>query len=219
MNSAPAAELLRVYDRIRERIERRLDEFREVWEHGSECRLFLELVFCLLTPASRARSAWEALQKLERKNVLLPGRLPSHQAVSEELNLVRFKNNKATNVLRALSLFCRDGKFSVREKLEGLPSEHAKREWLVSEVRGLGYKEASHFLRNVGFFQNLVILDRHVLRNLHLLGDIREVQSSLGRKRYLELEECVKTCAGELDMPAAHLDMVMWYRETGDIFK
>jgi len=36
------------------------------------------------------------------------------------------------------------------------------REWLVNNAIGIGYKEASHFLRNTGV-EKLAILDRHVL--------------------------------------------------------
>ena len=29
----------------------------------------------------------------------------------------------------------------------------------------MSYKEASHFLRNIGFGENIAILDRHILKN------------------------------------------------------
>jgi len=42
-------------------------------------------------------------------------------------------------------------------------------EWLVKNLTGLGYKEAGHFLRNIGSGK-IAILDRHILRNLHALA-------------------------------------------------
>lgn len=32
------------------------------------------------------------------------------------------------------------------------------REWLVGEISGMGYKEAGHFLRNIGMGENKTIL-------------------------------------------------------------
>ena len=61
------------------------------------------------------------------------------------------------------------------------------RAWLVREVKGLGWKEASHFLRNIGF-RDLAILDRHILRNLRRHGVIRTIPASLPEKRYLAIE-------------------------------
>ena len=96
--------------------------------------------------------------------------------------------------------------------------EEAAREWLVENVKGLGYKEASHFLRNVGYKQ-LAILDRHILRLLEEDGFIEEVPKSLGRKRYLEIEKKFEGIAGKIGMTAAELDLYMWYMKTGKVLK
>lgn len=53
----------------------------------------------------------------------------------------------------------------------------------------MSYKEASHFLRNVGFGENIAILDRHILRNLVKLEVIDELPKTLTPKLYLEIEE------------------------------
>jgi len=88
----------------------------------------------------------------------------------------------------------------------------AAREWLVENVKGIGYKEASHFLRNVGYFE-FAILDRHVLRVLEE-NNIIEAPRTLTRKRYLEIESEVKKLAETLKMTPGELDLYLWFLKT-----
>ena len=77
--------------------------------------------------------------------------------------------------------------------LDGFENSFAARDWLVNEVKGYGFKEASHFLRNIGLGEDLAILDRHILKNLARVGVIDEVPSSMTEKNYKEIEEKMKT--------------------------
>ena len=110
---------------------------------------------------------------------------------------------------------------NVKEIVQGIASkkgEKAAREWLVKNIRGIGYKEASHFLRNVGF-KNLAILDRHILNLMQEEGLIDERPRTLSRKKYFEIEKKFLKLAKELKMPAAELDLFMWYMKTGKVLK
>jgi N-glycosylase/DNA lyase len=216
MNERILKEITAVYGRIRPHIEKRLSEFREVWERGCEEVLFEELVFCLLTPGARARNAWACLEHVKRRGLLLQGDTAD---ISQCLKPVRFKNNKARNIVEARQLFCGDGSLSMKQFLQDADDDFERRELLVSKIRGMGYKEASHFLRNIGLGRDLAILDRHVLRNLHRLGLIPTVFQSLTKKRYLETERAFQGLAARIGIPASHLDFVFWYQETGDLFK
>jgi N-glycosylase/DNA lyase len=93
-----------------------------------------------------------------------------------------------------------------------------KREYLVKNVKGLGLKEASHFLRNIGH-NNLAILDRHILKNLHKLGVIEEVPRSLTKKAYLDIEEKFKRFSKKIGITMDELDLLFWSMETGKVFK
>jgi N-glycosylase/DNA lyase len=83
----------------------------------------------------------------------------------------------------------------------------------------MGNKEASHFLRNIGLGEDLAILDRHILKNLQFLGIIDRIPNNLSAKRYAEIEAKMKTLAHRLQIPMSHLDLVLWFRETREIFK
>ena len=107
----------------------------------------------------------------------------------------------------------------VKEKISALPDVFALREWLIENVKGMDYKEASHFLRNVGFGDDIAILDRHILKNLVRYSIIDEVPKSLTGKKYLEIEEKMRKFAQKAGIPFAHLDLLWWSEETGEIFK
>jgi N-glycosylase/DNA lyase len=119
----------------------------------------------------------------------------------------------------ARTLFLNRGRLSIRTPLKNLPDVHACREWLVRNIKGLGYKEASHFLRNIGFGDRIAILDRHILRNLVHFDVIQEIPTSMSRSGYMQIEQKMAEFAREIHIPLAHLDLLLWYKETGEIFK
>ncbi|MGC9554861.1 MAG: N-glycosylase/DNA lyase, partial [Thermoplasmatota archaeon] len=102
--------------------------------------------------------------------------------------------------------------------LRRFQDQREAREWLVKHVKGLGYKEASHFLRNVGY-TDVAIIDRHILRVMYRYGLIEKIPDSLSRKRYLELERVLERVADHLGITLAELDLYLWYMETGKILK
>ncbi len=204
-----------VHAEISDRIEGRLDEFRKIWEEGDDSVLFIELVFCIMTPQSGARRCWKAVENLVREECLFTG---SFEDICPELNIVRFKNNKTRYILEARALFMGHGK-SLRKILRGFDDVYALREWIVNNVKGIGFKEASHYLRNIGRGDSIAILDRHILRSMLTLGLIRDIPSSLSPRLYRDIEGKLRAFSCEIGIPLGHLDFVLWYMETGDIFK
>ena len=132
---------------------------------------------------------------------------------------MRFRNTKAANIVQLRQRMVRNGDIILRRELEARDNAMQMREWLAENVRGMGFKEASHYLRNIGLGDELAILDRHILKNLALMGVIPDIPSALTPKRYLETESLMRAFARRTRIPMAHLDFVLWYRETGDIFK
>ena len=94
-----------------------------------------------------------------------------------------------------------------------------KREWLVKHVKGLSYKEATHFLRNIGLNDGLAILDRHILKNLKYHGVVSSIPAALTKKRYLSVEKKFQNFARETGISTDELDLLFWSREAGEILK
>jgi N-glycosylase/DNA lyase len=204
-----------LYQERKEAIQKRLAEFRQVMQWKDE-EVFAELCFCLLTPQSSAKVCWEAVTALKERTLLLKGR-PSE--LEPLMKSVRFSDSKAKYIVEARDMFSSDGKLQLKSQISSFYNPFELREWLVENVKGLGYKEASHFLRNIGLGEEFAILDRHILRNLNRLGVIPEIPSTITKKRYVEIEEKLRRFAAEIGIPLAELDLLFWSRETGWIFK
>jgi N-glycosylase/DNA lyase len=204
--------LKRDHAKLRHSIEIRLKEFDKVWKTGDDESIFMELVFCLFTPQSKAKSCWAAVERVCDAELLING---SAKDIAKELKGVRFHNTKARRVVEARKNFL----YGLKARIAGFGSPFEAREWLVENINGMGYKEASHFLRNIGMGQDLAILDRHILKNLALLGIIEEIPRHISEKQYLDIEAMMKIFSKREKIPMSHLDILLWYRETGEIFK
>src|SRR3989344_109980 len=187
---------------VKNKVENRLKEFENRKER------FSELCFCLLTANSKAKTAINIQNELGEEGFLNYDRDKIRDSIIT--NKHRFPNNKSNFIIEARKFK------NIREVLNG-KDEFEAREFLVKNVKGLGYKEASHFLRNVGY-KNLSILDRHII-NLMVENKIIERPKSLTKKKYFEIEKKFKEICGEVKMSCAELDMYMWYLKTGEVLK
>jgi N-glycosylase/DNA lyase len=89
----------------------------------------------------------------------------------------------------------------------------------VKKIKGIGYKEASHFLRNIGLGEKMAILDRHILKNLKNYGLIKEIPKTLTRGKYLKIEKKYIEFSKKLNIRPDELDLILWAKETGYVFK
>lgn len=200
----------------REAIEARLAHFREVGRGGDE-GLFEEMCFSILAIQSSARSSDTAVRGLVREGLLWSG--DSRTLARYLRHRTRFHNHKAAYIVRARDHFFPEGRGTLKATLERFSSPQEARAWLVAEVDGFGYKEASHFLRNIGRGEDLAILDRHILRNLLRHRVIRRVPESLTPRRYFEIEARMRAFAEAIGVSIGVLDLLWWSRQTGEIFK
>jgi N-glycosylase/DNA lyase len=208
-------DLVKSYQRKKDDIQKRLQEFKQVLNEGDE-RIFAELAFCLCVPQSKAVVCWKAIESLIRNNLLLSG---SEKEISPFLNAVRFGEIKTKYIIEAREFFTENEKLNIKERLLSFKDPSEARDWLIENVKGFGMKLASHFLRNIGYTFNLAILDVHVLKNLYKYGVIKVIPKNLTKKFYLEIEQRMKFFARSLDMQLQELDLLLWSEETGFIFK
>ena len=210
-------EIEKIYKEKQKDIEKRLKEFKEIWEKGSNEDIHAELSFCILTPQSKAVNAWKAITTLRENGLLFNG---STEDIVEYLNIVRFKNNKAKYLVALREQMQNEkGEIITKDFFNSITDVKEKREWIVKNIKGMAYKEAGHFLRNVGFGKEIAILDRHILKNLVKLEVIEDVPKSLTPKLYLEIEEKMKAYCKFISIPMDSLDLLLWYKEAGEIFK
>jgi len=205
-------ELVSNYEKVDGVISARLSDFSKIRNKED---VFYELCFCLLTPQSNAKKCDDAISILKRKNLY-----NSNMGLNEIKNILRtrtrFHNNKAKYVKNLREVF--EKMWDEFDFVNKSSNSVEIREWIVKNVKGIGLKEASHFLRNVGF-RNLAILDRHILRNLGRLGAINEDFKGLTKNKYFIIEKNFINLSKKIGIEMDNLDLYFWYSETGEVFK
>jgi N-glycosylase/DNA lyase len=201
-------QLYRLHGERREAIQKRLKNFSQVLPS----QYFYELAYCILTPQSSAVNATQAVGRLQANSFFETPFDPEPILFQKDF-YIRFHRTKARLLLRLRESFP-----DILEALSDSTPATVLREWLVEHVHGFGYKEASHFLRNIGH-RDLAILDRHILKNLKRFGAIRAIPKTLTRKQYLKLEDQFHRFADTVGIPLDELDLLFWSMETGEILK
>lgn len=192
---------------VKKLVDKRLAEFKELGKkQGKE--LFKELCFCTLTANFDAAKSMVIQEKVCNGFSELP-----EKELEKKLRALGYRYpNRASYICDS-----RKHLVGLKKRINSSKSEFELREWLAKNVKGLGFKEASHFLRNVGF-ENLAIVDFHIV---DLLARHRLIKrpKTMSRKRYLEIEKVLKKIASKLEMPLAELDLYLWFLETGKVLK
>jgi N-glycosylase/DNA lyase len=201
------------YATMQKEICSRMDAFERLGNTGDERELLAELLFCILTPQATAHGCWDTIEELSACGLLESG---TASEIAPRLHRARFKNKKAEYLVAARERFISLG---LRETVNSFETEQDAREWFVKTTKGMGYKEASHFLRNIGRGSTLAILDRHILRSLVKAGALEREPASLTPQIYCDVEAKMLHLARELRIPMAHLDLVIWFDAKQEIFK
>ncbi len=201
------AELKSAHERKKEAIRRRLAEFSQIKNSNNE-KIFYELCYCVLTANGSAKAGRIAQKRLEEKDFLRTG------IIKDCVEGVRYCENKKKYLLHNRKNIL-DDSLELREFLSG--SAFALREKVAFDSRhfkGLGWKESSHFLRNIGF-RGLAILDRHILKNLKEFELIEQIPKTLTKKKYLEIEQKMKEFCERIGIQIDELDLLLWTEESG----
>jgi len=194
--------------KVRNLIDARVKEFMENRNKPID-EIFKELCFCLLTANFSAERSLRIQEEIEGGFLTL-----SENELVEKLRELghRYPKSRAKYIVKARKMI-----FQLEDVLHSSLSERALRDWLVKNVVGLGYKEASHFLRNIGFM-NLAIIDIHVIDILSRYGVIRKPRT-LTKRKYMKIEEVLNKIAEKIGLSLGVLDLYLWYMETGKVLK
>ncbi len=191
-------------------VDSKMEKFEELGKKNSN-EIFKELCFCFMTANFSAQGA------IKIQDSLGDGFLHyTEDELSQRLKYLghRFPNARAKYVLLAQPI-----KNSIKEILNNYETDQEKREWVVENIKGIGMKEASHFLRNIGY-KNLAIIDFHIVDLLAKHNLIETPKNkSLTPKKYIEIENILKQISEKTNLNLGELDLYLWYEETGNVLK
>ncbi len=215
MNDSLLSSLLASYQEKQTVIRARLNEFAVLRSTATEARLFEELVYCLFTAGASARMG---LKSVERVRKLLR-RGTVEQLSAALIGAHRFPNARARYIVAARTFLQHDCQLPLRHKLDSFGADHeARRDYFAANIKGIGYKEASHYLRNIGY-RGYAILDKHILKTLFEFGVIASPQPPTTKKKYIATEEVMRNFADRIRIDFDELDLLLWSNKTGEILK
>ncbi len=192
---------------IKIQIDKKLEEFQKLKKRSNK-EWFSELCFCLLTANTSAEMGIRVQKQLGYKGFT---------EYKDEAELIqRLKNVKSRFYNRRGHFIHEANKHKDIKSI--LKKQKDMREWLVENIKGLSYKESSHFLRNIGFF-DYAILDKHILRTLEENKLIPKIPDSMNKKNYLLFEKILARLSKRLNLSQGELDLYLWYLKTGKILK
>lgn len=197
-------------------IRARLAEFAAIGAHGTDEKLWEEMVFCFFTGGCSARMGLKSIESV--RPLLLTG---DQNALTQALvGVHRYPNARSRYIVASRDFLAEHCGMRIRKLLSSFESHLERRDFLVKEkgIKGLGYKEASHYLRNIGF-RGYAILDKHVLNSLAELKIIDDPKPPNTRSRYLMVEEKLRKLTDTIGIDFDELDLVLWSMKTGVILK
>lgn len=221
-------EIASLKEKVGSLVNARLEQFRRLGREGKvifdfrpfanyvyQMDIFSELCFCILTANSSALMGIKLQESIGIEGFKSMSFEQLEKAIASAGH--RFPKQRAERIVKA------------RERFEGVlellrsEKESKKIRELLSDpkspykVEGLGLKEASHFLRNIGF-ENLAIVDRHVLRYLKEKSLVPE-SKTLTKNLYMQAEERLEELCHRLGISQAELDLYIFYEKTGKVLK
>ena len=202
----------------RKEIRKRLGEFDEIWRKGFDARLWEELAYCIFTAGASARMGLNSVDAVQP--LLLDGDSDAMTAALQKAGAHRFPVARPRYIVTTRNYFHVDCGMKLRKRLRSFKDPFERRDWLAQEkqVKGLGYKEASHVLRNIGV-KGHAILDKHVMRCLAEIGVIDAAKPPSTRRKYLEVEQQLVRFARDVRIDFDELDLVLWSMKTGEVLK
>lgn len=193
---------------VKNRINTRLAEFSEI-KNQDISLIFKELCFCIMTANCSAAKCIEVYEHigddfLSFSEIQLANKF-------KELGY-RFPNVRSKFIIEARNKISQLENV-IKDANDGINV----REWIVKNIKGIGYKEASHFLRNIGY-NDFAIIDFHII-DLLVNYEVIQKPKTITKSKYLEIEESLKNIGEKLKLNLAELDLYLWFLETGKILK
>ncbi|MBS7625063.1 MAG: N-glycosylase/DNA lyase [Candidatus Bathyarchaeia archaeon] len=193
---------------VKDLVAARVEEFKRN-RSKPITEIFKELCFCILTANFNAEKAIRMQAEIDDGFLSLP-----EDELAKSLRALghRYPDSRAKYIVEARRLIP-----EIERILNSPIDEKALRDWFAKNVKGLGYKESSHFLRNIGFM-NLAIIDFHITNLLSRYG-LMEKPKTMTKRRYIEAEKILIKLSKITGLSLGELDLYLWFIETGKILK
>ena len=216
-------EVFQIYDSLEQKFSSRIS-----WTNLKENELWNELCLCILSSNVQYELATSAVKHLCESDMLNTEWLTGDSSAKSILQLelskpiylpkkkdgtlrkYRFPRVRSRDIVGASNVLYSSGN-DVRSLLSNTESPVHIRNYLAGTIPGLGLKESSHFLRNIGYASSLAIIDVHIVSFLQCLGLFPFERQLVTGKMYLELERIMQKISRIYDLNLSILDNAIWH--------
>ena len=208
--------LKQAYIQKKKLIRARLNDFKKIIRDSDDNKIFEELTFCICTAGASAKMGLKSVEAM--RDILPDGSLKKLRNRLEGVH--RFPNARPAYIIHTREYLKSEHDFKIKDLLQSFQDPVERRDFFAKNknIKGIGYKESSHFLRNIGF-SGYAILDKHILNTLYELKVIKNPKPPTTRDRYLEIEHKLKEFANNIGIHIDELDLLLWSEKTGEILK
>lgn len=208
-------------------IERVVD--RKDYTSMSEQDLTFELLICILGSGVRYELSLAYASAVQGR--LIRRNLKSRVNINDTIHLVeeilnspvfspvngktyhryRYPKRAASHIAEALcNIYGKYGTFTKMISSINTAS-HLRRE-LISLCPGIGPKQSSHYVKNIGFADSVAILDRHILNYLRLIYGVDICPRQVSKiDKYEEIERSFIDKASKFNHAVSIVDQSMWF--------
>lgn len=206
-------ELKEIYDSIKPDITERLDEFVEIHKKADNNKIFEELSFCILSSGVGPRMAQKSVEAIGEE--IHTGTVAE---LTETIKDIHKYPDKVSFLVTSREYIRTEFNYSLFQHLSSIEDRLQRREFIAENrsIKGIGFVQASHFLRNIGF-KGYAILDRNILNSLFEIGVIDDSKPPSTKKKYIEKENMMIDFSDRLSISIDELDLLLWYRKNNKI--
>lgn len=209
--------LLASYEKKKLEIKERIEDFKKVWERQDNKEIFKELCYCILTANASARMGLRSMSALD--DIIFTA---GEKEISERLKgRHRFYNTRAIYIYQTRNNLMEKYNLDLISLIKSFGDDKLELRKFFAEtklIKGIGYKEASHFLRNIGIM-GYAILDKHILNTMCQFNILCEKPKVLKCQKYVEIEIKLKNFSKTIGIDFDELDLLLWSEKTGEILK
>lgn len=123
----------------------------------------------------------------------------------------RYPKRAASHIVESLyNIDCKYGSF--KKMISSMKTPSGLRRELIFLCPGIGPKQSSHYVKNIGLTDNVAILDRHILNYLKLIDDVDICPRQVSKiDKYEEVERRFIDKVSKFNHAVSVVDQSMWF--------
>lgn len=181
---------------------------------GSGVRYELSLAYADVVQMTLLSKRLKKCLNLQNYTHLIENALnsPAHSSFNgKTYSRYRYPKRAAKHITESLyNIECKYG--SIKNMISVMNATSDLRRELIFLCPGIGPKQSSHYVKNIGFTDNVAVLDRHILNYLKIVDDVDICPRQVSKiEKYEEIERIFIDKVSKFNHAVSVIDQSMWF--------